>query len=69
MSNYLIAKKPSEYHARCVTCCFCMVLLCDSHPRSIYHSNNADTENEKDRCCDNCNDTVVVPNRMSSLGL
>ena len=31
--------------------------------------NNADTESEKDRCCDNCNDTVVVPNRMRALGL
>ena len=31
--------------------------------------NNADTENETDRCCHDCNDTEVIPHRMKSLGL
>ncbi len=59
--------KPSEYNAGCITCCFCGTLCCDTHERSIYHTNNADTKNEKDRCCHKCNDSIVLSHRVGLM--
>ena len=50
-----------------LTCCFCGVLCCDTHEDNQYHSNNADCEDENDRCCLKCNDEIVLTHRMMSM--
>jgi hypothetical protein len=69
MSIFIKPKKPSEYMSGLITCCFCERLCFDAHTDSQYHSNNADCENEKDRCCQECNMSKVLPHRMKAMGM
>jgi hypothetical protein len=54
-------------HSKILTCCFCGNLCYDLHKDSSFHSNNADCEDDNDRCCLKCNDEVVIPHRMMSM--
>jgi hypothetical protein len=69
MIIFLKPKNSSEYLSGCITCCFCGTLCCDTHKESWAHTNNADCENEKDRCCQECNMSVVLPHRMKAMGM
>ena len=42
------------------TCCFCTNIFTG-------FGNNPDTENDDDECCDQCNDIIVIPNRMALI--
>lgn len=50
-------------------CCLCEVLLYPWYPGAAGYGHNPDPLGEEgDRCCDNCNDTRVIPARLAKLG-
>ena len=54
--TFLKPKFKTRHLSGVLTCCFCGNLCCDTHENKEHHSNNADCEDENDRCCLKCND-------------
>ncbi len=65
--TFLKPKFKTRHLSGVLSCCFCGNLCCDTHENKEHHSNNADCEDENDRCCLKCNDEVVLPHRMMSM--
>lgn len=50
-------------------CCLCGVKLQPWHPGATGYGHNPDplSEHPDDRCCDACNDELVIPARLAQI--
>jgi len=64
MYNFIPRKSPTVLAVRdnteYRTCCFCEDVFQG-------YGNNPDTESDNDRCCNECNDSIVIPHRISLM--